>query len=667
MRRTAASAGLLVAGLLPHAANAQVVPIRPVVGAPNAVPALNIRVHDGLDPPLIRKIAEIGEPTTAEVATGDSVIPLVEAKCGSSRNAYLDVVRTRNPALVINRQSWRIAAGGTMELPACAWIEQNVSYTAPVDQQLRALLDEATGFAGGKTFARFRFKNPQLGRVDLISAGQTVTLPYRSRVTTITLVPRYASRPTRASDELEALFESAMLSAEAKAGWFIPVAARGAFQDATNSMCPAPRPGRAVDSRIWPFDAAAFLEALKRVDEQAKALNVAVERINVGILDSGFPAVPAAPFIDDRLSRAAGHSTYNRYGVTGNGDPTPPFALPGDPDSDHGTMVATLALGGPRFLELDTTMVSRIRLRLARINDPGNGTLQDGYVINGIDDAIANGAKILNASFEFDVELASLMQKLAARPDIIMVAAAGNDGRKPRDTPRYPANYGGFSGKGVRDRFLIVGSSTIDGDLAPFSAHGFDYIDVLAPGCDIPTYLLDLTEHKDLGTSLSAPIVTFLVATVSQLGLNGSGELRERALIGADPKWSLYQEAFAAGVINPLKMIEIFHDYVELMDGTHLSGRVSWNWDEFPKCQDNAYSPTARDKVMKLGRLEGSSDWVIMWRTRSKDLQRCRPEFDTAQTITIDGRPDPIPLTSVKDIVMASLDPEEIQESHEHE
>jgi hypothetical protein len=217
----------------------------------------------------------------------------------------------------------------------------------------------------------------------------------------------------------------------------------------------------------------------------------------------------------------------------------------------------------------------------------------------------------------------------------------------------------------LRGQFVTVGASTQSGELAPFSAYGADYIDVLAPGCDVPTLLLDLTPHTDLGTSLSAPIVTFLVASAQQLGLNTPEALRERVLISADPKAKLYAHAFSAGMINPLKFIELHHDYIEMKtDGTPKRGRIWWSWDTLPLCMDSATPLSKQDTLLKLGRLEGSSEWLAIWRTDSGDVRRCRAAVDESQTLDleIDGMTSPIEFSGVKDIIIAPFDADRIRD-----
>jgi hypothetical protein len=436
--------------LLPARADAQSDNGNAISLIPGAAPALNLRLQGGLSDDLIRRIAKVGEPSSVEVTAGESAKVLAETKCGNSRRVYMQLVLGRNRALQVNAVTYNIAVAGTLDLPACAYVEQNVRVTPEVEQDRAALLTDATGYSGPKTLDAFRRENPRFPRqARTAAAGQTIILPYRSRITTIKLLPRHASDPSAELDEVKALLESAMHAEAAPIGRLIPVAARGSFQDATNQRCPPPVADTGAPPKPWPFAATAFRDAFARAAAESEALGLQAPQIIVGILDSGFPYLPAAPFVDARLLRKPGLTTFDRYGISGAVERMPPFAEPGDPDADHGTMVAVLALGGTEFMQEDTAGISRIRLRLERLVDPSSGgELYEGFLLKGIADALAHGATILNASFEFPSKLDSVLQAMAAHRNVLMVVAAGNDGRLPARTPRYPANMAVIEARG---------------------------------------------------------------------------------------------------------------------------------------------------------------------------------------------------------------------------
>ena len=84
---------------------------------------------------------------------------------------------------------------------------------------------------------------------------------------------------------------------------------------------------------------------------------------------------------------------------------------------------------------------------------------------------------------------------------VILVAAAGNRG--PNGPPAYPA--------AIESAFAVTAVS-LDGDAYEHANIG-DYIDIAAPGIDLPTTSRRITS----GTSLAVPFVTAAVARMVQM------------------------------------------------------------------------------------------------------------------------------------------------------
>ena len=120
----------------------------------------------------------------------------------------------------------------------------------------------------------------------------------------------------------------------------------------------------------------------------------------------------------------------------------------------------------------------------------------------GIRYAVANGAKIINLSvsgpgysqaFEEAVQLAS-------ESGVIVVGAAGNDGRNVESDPVYPA---GFSAP----LLLTTAATGQAGALAPVSNFGAATVELAAPGADIVATARGGGYERRTGTSMAAPHV----------------------------------------------------------------------------------------------------------------------------------------------------------------
>jgi subtilisin family serine protease len=111
---------------------------------------------------------------------------------------------------------------------------------------------------------------------------------------------------------------------------------------------------------------------------------------------------------------------------------------------------------------------------------------------------VNSGVRVINASVTSSTENAVVQyaMSLLARERAILVAAAGNLG--PSAPPVYPAAI---------PSALAVTAVSIKGDVYR-NANTGDYIDISAPGIDLPTTSQEITS----GTSLAVPFVTAAVA-----------------------------------------------------------------------------------------------------------------------------------------------------------
>lgn len=120
----------------------------------------------------------------------------------------------------------------------------------------------------------------------------------------------------------------------------------------------------------------------------------------------------------------------------------------------------------------------------------------------GIRYAVANGAKIINLSvsgpgysraFEEAVQLAS-------DSGVLVIGAAGNDGRSVDTAPVYPAAF-------QAPLLLAVSATAPGGGLSPVSNFGAGNVELAAPGQDIVSTATGGGYERRTGTSMAAPHV----------------------------------------------------------------------------------------------------------------------------------------------------------------
>ncbi len=148
--------------------------------------------------------------------------------------------------------------------------------------------------------------------------------------------------------------------------------------------------------------------------------------------------------------------------------------------------------------------------------------LRDKNLADAIRFAVDNGAKVINLSFgkpytvsKKDVDSAV---KYAMGKDVVIVHAAGNEGRNLDNSPHFP-NPVYEDGSGSANAWIEVGASgpKDDSTLVPsFSNYGEKTVDVFAPGVDIYSTIPGSRYASYNGTSMAAPIVTGIAALLEE-------------------------------------------------------------------------------------------------------------------------------------------------------
>lgn len=121
--------------------------------------------------------------------------------------------------------------------------------------------------------------------------------------------------------------------------------------------------------------------------------------------------------------------------------------------------------------------------------------------------------------------------------------------------------------------FVTVGAHDPNGQMVDFSNTG-EAVDLLAPGCGIPTYELKaappqpprLSRNHVNGTSFAAPVVSFvagLLATDHQFS-GKPGLIKTRLILSVDFNADLAGKVFSSGIMNARKALSFNFDVVEL-------------------------------------------------------------------------------------------------------
>ncbi len=194
-------------------------------------------------------------------------------------------------------------------------------------------------------------------------------------------------------------------------------------------------------------------------------------------------------------------------------------------DPMHGTHVAGI-IGADRTNDLGIKGVAD-NVKIMAIRILADGDERDKDVANAIIYAVDNGASVINMSFgkshSWDKKAVDKAVKYAQKKDVLLIHAAGNDGKDNDTTENYPNDsymkkrfLRKSKEKFVKNWIEVGAASWEKGEkiAAPFSNYGAEKVDVFAPGMQIYSTTPDNTYQNQQGTSMASPVVAGVAAVL---------------------------------------------------------------------------------------------------------------------------------------------------------
>ncbi len=225
----------------------------------------------------------------------------------------------------------------------------------------------------------------------------------------------------------------------------------------------------------------------------------------------------------------------------------------------HGTGVAGIIAAKPGKGTNFSGLAPDAMILSARVSEETGGGQPQGdkqvrpdQVADAVDWAVNNGAKVINISFVYHdgVDLRRFKSSIesAIARGVVVVAAVGNDFDKNNPTP-YPAAWDGVVG---------VAAIGIDGQRMAQSGVG-TFVDISAPGVDVPTTAPKEGLLPVSGTSYAAPFVSAVAALIfdrySDQGITGK-QVVERLLATSDPaSGGRDSKGYGVGIVNPIRAV----------------------------------------------------------------------------------------------------------------
>ncbi|MDP2187066.1 MAG: S8 family peptidase [Sphingobacteriaceae bacterium] len=190
------------------------------------------------------------------------------------------------------------------------------------------------------------------------------------------------------------------------------------------------------------------------------------------------------------------------------------------PDASHGTHVAGIIAAQRNNGKGMNGIAANARIMTLRAVPSGDE--HDKDVANAIRYAVNNGAKVINMSFGKSYspqsELVAAAVEYAASKDVLLVHAAGNDGKNIDEANNFPQPFA--PGGEKYQHWLEVGASSFQLNermLATFSNYGKESVDVFAPGDHIYATMPGSKYDHNSGTSMAAPVVAGIAAVIRGL------------------------------------------------------------------------------------------------------------------------------------------------------
>ncbi|MEJ7694016.1 S8 family peptidase [Daejeonella sp.] len=243
------------------------------------------------------------------------------------------------------------------------------------------------------------------------------------------------------------------------------------------------------------------------------------------------------------------------------------------PDAEHGTHVAGI-IGAVRGNSLGIKGIAD-NVKIMALRTVPDGDERDKDVANSIRYAVDNGAKVINMSFgkaySWDKKVVDEAVKYAVSKDVLLVHAAGNDGKNTEKEDNVPnrlfADSTGVT-MGTAEGWIEVGASGWNNDdelVASFSNYGGKSVDVFAPGVKINSTMPDSKYKDNDGTSMASPVVAGLAALirsyypqftavqVKEIIMNSVTKVEQKVKIreeGSSNKVAISEISVSGGVVN---------------------------------------------------------------------------------------------------------------------
>ncbi len=278
----------------------------------------------------------------------------------------------------------------------------------------------------------------------------------------------------------------------------------------------------------------------------------------------------------------------------------------------------------------------------------GTTTFDLDTIVKALAAGADSGARVVNASFGSDPDLSSrdraqvrakIDAVIAAHPNTLYVAAAGNNGTDNDENPVYPCSS-------EQPNVICVGAYKESGALTSTTNYGADSVDLFAPGQLIYT-TWRLGYFPDSGTSMAAPFVSGEAALLfSKVPRLSPAEAISLILGSAAPLQAGLAKAATAGRPDALAalqaaVVDSDRDGVyDVVDACPAQAYSTVDGCDTPPVPTPTPIPTVSPAVTPTPTPTPQHDAVPRLRSVTTTVTRCKPHKACKRSATVKLTPD---------------------------
>ena len=505
-------------------------------------------------------IAQNAKPLEPDVRTADDLQgrtprQVITKLCGTLREAYYTAFLAANSLKSLPPDSPLGEKAKSIVWPACLYVQTFADgLRTPVkDKESPSLIYSRLTGGGGSQAVLSRFFKASASTLKVVQPDQVL------RASHVTAPVSFRPKEGDAASFVSGLTKTLNISAEALPASVVrqidPLQGQIVMGYPEDSGVVASADKKCKIRSDPPFDATTVATAYQfELDRRSTMLAPPpLGQAGVAIVDNGFNGAnpltnPKDPFANSPFLKA--FFQYNEYSTVAQKLEFPEEVwpinfsndVPTTPISGHGTHVTGIVLGGPAFTNFRSKWLADKKdswLLISELNvAKGSDRLMrgtQGYLQSALN--LADQRWIVNLSIAYDGRaspdvIAAYERLFRAGPNSVFVVAAGNNRKDVSNDLVVPAAFGGGSAENV----ITVAALDGDGTIAPVSNHGATAVDLAAPGCEILSWIDNVSAPVRLsGTSQAAPFVTFTAALLRSLNMNATAqEIKVRIIASAD-------------------------------------------------------------------------------------------------------------------------------------